>query len=480
MVNFDDLSLQPRIEEGRTPAEVVYTGGGNTALLFASRPQAEKFTREWSLHVIREAPGLGITAAHRDFDWENERMEAVWEDLLSNILPARKEGCTFPQPQSGLGVTAQCVYTSAPAVEEWDNSLISAEVLAKLDITDQATQRLKQLFHTEYNLPVDFEDFGHDKGRFSYLAVVHADGNGMGKRIQAFTREAGRKGPREWINGMRAFSTSVNGQGMQAMQAAHRLMENAVSTKDGKNTIVGEETDLSITLYKDFLPFRPIVFGGDDVTFVCNGRLGLSLAAEFLRGFQNGTLADGSPVQACAGVAIVHSHYPFAQAYALAEDLCRAGKKALRKDRSNDLTQQASMINWYFGTTGFLGDWDDIHRREYSVNEGDLDMRPLFIKSPSNHPEEWRSWANFQALVKAFRTDANWKDRRNKVKDLLEALRLGKNATVKFTNLFGRLPLPDGLSVDDSIAKDGWNGKRCVYFDAIEAADFFMPLEEKS
>jgi hypothetical protein len=39
---------------------------------------------------------------------------------------------------------------------------------------------------------------------------------------------------------------------------------------------------VKLTLENDkyLLPFRPIVFGGDDVTFICDGRLGLSLATQ--------------------------------------------------------------------------------------------------------------------------------------------------------------------------------------------------------
>ena len=88
-----------------------------------------------------------------------------------------------------------------------------------------------------------------------------------------------------------------------------------------------------------FFPVRPLIFGGDDLTLVCDGRLGLALAAVYLKAFHTHTTSEFSrldfpdrdkkisdelkkPAYACAGVAIVKTHYPFARAYKLSSALC--------------------------------------------------------------------------------------------------------------------------------------------------------------
>ena len=38
--------------------------------------------------------------------------------------------------------------------------------------------------------------------------------------------------------------------------------------------------------WRPIFPLRPIVFGGDDLTFVCHGRIGLALAARYLQYFE--------------------------------------------------------------------------------------------------------------------------------------------------------------------------------------------------
>ena len=73
------------------------------------------------------------------------------------------------------------------------------------------------------------------------------------------------------------------------------------------------------------------MYGGDDLTFVCDGRLGLDLAAFYLKEFSRGTIkvcGEDKSVDACAGVAIVPTKFPFASAYHFAEELCGLGQIA--------------------------------------------------------------------------------------------------------------------------------------------------------
>lgn len=58
------------------------------------------------------------------------------------------------------------------------------------------------------------------------------------------------------------------------------------------------------------LPIRPIILGGDDITFVCPGRVGLQYAARLM------DLLSEDPADrftCCAGVAIVPAKYPFSE-----------------------------------------------------------------------------------------------------------------------------------------------------------------------
>ncbi|NJP11256.1 MAG: hypothetical protein HC866_18740 [Leptolyngbyaceae cyanobacterium RU_5_1] len=155
-----------------------------------------------------------------------------------------------------------------------------------------------------------------------------------------------------------------------------------------------------------FLPFRPIVFGGDDVTFVCDGRLGVSLAIEYLNQFetcakdpQTGLLdwdvtANKFVVKgatAAAGVAIVKTHYPFARAYGLAEDLCDDAKKLRTHFRDKLEDWEGSTLDWHYALSGLFGGIDDIRDREYTVPAGSLTLRPVALSDDA--PDVRRTWS---------------------------------------------------------------------------------------
>src|SRR5690606_12765449 len=124
------------------------------------------------------------------------------------------------------------------------------------------------------------------------IAVVHADGDGMGERF----RQAGKGLPnRKYIEGVRDFSEKVRKVAQSALQDTVKTLtdklrqfgddkiEHRSAFGDLLAEVVLAEVEEDSGIY--YLPFRPIVFGGDDVTFVCDGRLGLSLALEFMHQF---------------------------------------------------------------------------------------------------------------------------------------------------------------------------------------------------
>ena len=79
-------------------------------------------------------------------------------------------------------------------------------------------------------------------------------------------------------------------------------------------------------------PVRPVVMGGDDLTVIMRGDLGLYFASKYMKYFSEvASQHQGyENITASVGVAIVHDGYPFSVAVRLAEDLCRYAKNKLR------------------------------------------------------------------------------------------------------------------------------------------------------
>lgn len=477
-----DIALaQQLVLDNTLNAEVIYSGGGNALVLFDNVDDLpKKFARALSTKALRDAPGLQLVLKHISFDPANHKLSESHQRLIRK-LAERKLARKPSVPLLGLGVTAECVFTGKPAVE-WnkDEPPISAEVVAKLAVKDDGIKRLNAYFSQvdlkDYNFVYDFDHFG-TKGESTYLAVIHADGNSMGDRIKAIGKEHPPND--EYVRRLRSFSDSVKAASSQALQATMKMVvENIViDPKDGSRKIGDRVPIPFIKGKKDSepswrLPFRPIVFGGDDVTFVCEGRLGLAIATKYLQEFSQRKLADGDNAHARAGVAVVKSHFPFSRAYELADDLCDSAK-AYIKEWEKKKPHGVTALDWHFAVTGLVRPLKEIREREYQAKEGDLCLRPLRLSDPN---EDWRSWENFWQIMQVFLDKEKWYGHKNKLKSLRLALRDGKSEVKQFLQACDD-ELPDILQ-QPNMKSEGWQSRRCGYFDAIEALDFYVPIEK--
>lgn len=483
----DPHSIQPNnrldqtqhIEDGTLTAEVLYVGGGNTLILFKDLTRAKAFVTKLSKRLIEEAPGLNLAATHISIDWDQDNL---FDKVNAAMLQLKEYKLNNPPvlPLMGLGVTAACRSTGLVAnTTNTSNSKdkeiypISNATAAKLAISEQATERLRKIFpdsvwRAKYEIPRDFDDFGRSKHEMSYIAIVHADGNEMGKFFQKIGQKA--KSPREYITLMRKASNNVEIASTEALRTTIMALCNAIvyDESTGKDTING-----TVTLTDNYLPIRPLVFGGDDVTFVCDGRLGLTLAALYLKAFEEETqklqLDDKKGLHACAGISVVKTHYPFSRAYQLSESLAKEAKKYVHDSHKDGF----SALDWHFATGGLIGNLTEIRQREYKVQELSLMLRPMALNAIG---DTWRTWDSFSRTVEDFQLKAQ--SSRNKIMKLREILRQGPEATEKYLELTGvKLPVIDEGICD--IKESGWYDNTCMYFDAIEAMDFYVPLTKK-
>lgn len=455
------------IEKDSLTSELVYAGGGNTIILFRSPETARKFTRRLTRRALTEAPGLQLVVCHSEFDWDNEALSQVIKTTLEQVSQKKRNPTVFA-PLLGLGVTADCQYTGLPAVgKNKDDQRISAEVQAKEVAFEAAHDALtRSLPLNGYEIPKDFDDLGRTRGESSYIGVIHTDGNGMGKRVVAIADWHRRpRDNRSYIQAIRAFSESVKRAAQDALVATYCQL---IQSIDPEGKIGGV-----VPVRDRKLPLRPIVLGGDDVTFVCDGRLALTLTEFYLRQVTAKPLSDDKPLSARAGIAVVKSHFPFARAYALAEELTHSAKAYLKEREAPPFNEQdLSAMDWHFAVSGVVLDLQQIRAREYTVPSGQLMMRPIRL-DPSNN--DWRSWVTFTTIINDFRSE-KWIERRNKIVALRDALREGGEAVQQYLQTYALPDLP-AIPGESNSARTGWVGNRCTCYDAIEALEFFVPLE---
>lgn len=502
-IQYDGRNLQDGLN-----TEIVYAGGGNAMLLFHHMDDAINFVKALTLKLLKEAPGLKLIAAHKAYDHDSEVL-ADAHHVLRGKLAHRKRDHIISAPLLGQSVTAECTYTGLPAIGYDDEAAtvgqnafekvqefpgvyqhrpISAEVAAKIKAEREGKKRLDQVLpqvknEMGFDFIYDFSELG-DPDESSYIAVVHADGNQMGKRFEAIrSKHSTANQNDDYIAALTEFSLAVRRRAKRALSKTVDYLYAGSDTgeKDGRfGGIVRTPTNRQ---GKPVLPFRPIVFGGDDITFVCDGRLGLDLAAYYLNQFceegHTGEALEGGRVYARAGVAVVKTHYPFSRAYDLAEALAAQAKKAIQvldpQEKPED--SRATVMDWHFATTGMMYEIKEIRKREYRSNNGrSMLMRPVTLEENATI---WRTWQNFSEIADNFQNDKKWKGMRNKVLALRDALRQGETAVQLFIathDQVNALPSIDGLK---EMEKLGWQDNQCGYFDAIEAIDFFVSLDRK-
>lgn len=509
---FDDRA----IEKDNLQAELIYTGGGNAILLFDTLERAKRFTAELTRRVMIRAPGLQVAVNHTPFTWElkaidSKNSQAIGgkNGVLDNALRQMKERKrSIPPTYSvlGLGVTSRCVFSGLPAVG-YDKEQRPVSVVAnakekqefdldkhgQIKVNTSHGRLINSLEFRGFVPARNFEKLGVSPDESSLIAIVHADGNSMGKRIEAIrNRHPTPADNRNYLNELRNFSASVKKASIVALQATVDLIIANLHFNEEKKIYyipaeIGKDSlEGAIRLAYDdeinrhVLPFRPIVLGGDDTTFVCEGRLGLFLAHYYLQQFSAQTLADGQAAHCRAGVALVPLHFPFARAYEIAEQLCQSARKSIKKWQEKD--PGVSAIDWHFAVGGMVRELGEVRRLEYTSNEGiysddrvgDLLMRPLRLDSTD---KEWRSWPVFINTVRAFKGSETWRNRHNKVKALQEALRKGEKAVTQFRRVFSVDALPFLHTDYASMPNQGWQGIECGYFDAIEAMDRLIELD---
>lgn len=503
--------LELELTKDSLDAELIYAGGGNTFILFKDRDTAFEFTKIYTKYLLKNAPGLSVIVAHSDeFNLEGNISKKHGEVLAR--INDKKADRKLSSPLLGMAVTSKCISTGGVASfdpveanntkelslrDKYGYNYVSAETFAKLKYFEKANQRLQkelcsnssfQDLMKDLEIPYDFDHLGRTEGEDSYIAVVHTDGNGMGKRIKDVADKA--KTDREWIEEMRSFSKKIHDANISALKATlSHLLSNIKEDKKDKNKIVdgghGECFELKrISNSNNFyLPLRPLVFGGDDATFVCDGRIGLALAAYYLETVEKEILSDKKGLYSRAGVAIVKSHHPFARAYALAEDLAKSAKSRINEvneHKNDDNKIMLSAIDWHLAMTGLAGNIEEIREREYKTKQGNsLNMRPLSLSTNTRDTESWKSYQSFKNVVKSF-LQPEWREKRNKVKALRDALRNGEDAVKNFISLYRvESQRPEVKNHKNQIVgENGWEQDICLWFDAIEMLDLFYPLEQ--
>lgn len=445
--DFDIELWKKSLENVNQECEIGYIGGGNTLIFFNDEINAKAFIKQFSKDCLLYYPSLRIAIGVKDkFDISDYKNE--FQKLLQNLKERKAKYIPIVSiPKHGI--TADCPWSNdtAEVFEEKSHSYISHSSKSKIEAAKEAQvnqEKIYKCLNGKYILTDEVDNLGQNI-EASYIAVVHIDGNGMG-RIFSNIKE---------LKELRIKSNAVSSKANAAMSSLIELLISQIES--------GNIGDLKLKKIegKIILPIRPILVGGDDVTFICEGRLGLYLAEKFIEFFYDKTerekenniqekLMDG----ACAGVAIVKSHFPFYKAVKLAEDLCSEAKKISR-------SSGGSSISYYYSATTFSGNLDELRQKTHEAQSGNMYFGPykLFVENDVHSIE------NFKNGIKHFKKQ--WP--KNKVMQLREIIADSESAQ----KLFEKEITEIGLKFPSNKTSI-WTTRQTAYFDQIEMMDFYL------
>ena len=335
--------------------EYLSQAAGGVRMLFSDKERACEVARIFPLLCDPYSPGLQILQA----------VLPVGPTLMGTIEAgesslAKQRNLATPILPPAATVSRRSPRTASAAVERVSqrgggDDLVDEETLRKIKEGGDAARSLiarvaPDGFRKTGEWPFDFDEIA---GHSGYLAIIHADANGLGN-VLAGVRAAlsGEQDLEKACAAYRAFSRAVQ----ESTETAAR---------EAFDTVIGIEGGQGRRF-----PLRPVVCAGDDLTVVIRADLAIPYTRRFLEAFERESKARLSPLgigcesgmTACAGVAFVKKHYPYWRAYELCESLCRYAKK--------EVSRSASALAFWRLTTSLGTDYENTVLRKELAGDG--------------------------------------------------------------------------------------------------------------
>jgi hypothetical protein len=347
-------------------ADNVYlSAAGNLRLAAETENEIKELVLKFTKKAQEMAPGITLSQAVVVFDGELKKEDM---DKLEEKLKIQRNKANRPS-EIGLAASLRSRRTGKPASGADKYGLADKGTLEKSRCADGSTRGLIKCLGENIQVkdfPFDFEDIGS-----SWLAVIHADGNALGKIIQSLGKHEGQS---ELKSTYKYFSEAIDKSTKSAAQKAF-------------NEIVKKEKT------NGKYPLRPIILGGDDLTVICRADIAIPFTVAYLKAFTEETKNNLSSLKgdfcktgltACAGISFIKKSYPFHYAYQLAETLCKEAKKKSER--------KCSAIAFHKVMSSFVEDYKTIVDRELTAKASGVtfDFGPYAIADNPNMPNIYK------------------------------------------------------------------------------------------
>lgn len=483
----------------KVKAEIIYIGGGNAVVAFRNGNKLNEVTKQLSMMVFEKTYSLKIAVAEIDTEFKDFSYDI--KKLYKKLNEEGKPSMSASVPCLNLSITSHDDETGDPITEAY----ISTEKKLKLKSAEEERIKLERGTgisivdyiedHKKFIVPYEVDYMISKKYDNSFVGVVHIDGNNMGSNIQEIIRS--KNNYNEAVNSIRIISKEIRKIYEDSfVQTAHEMEHKLLNNK----FLEDNNIELQAEGNKFYHLMRPIILGGDDITYICNAKLAIQSAVNFIKKINiNKFPYSDKKMSACAGIALVKNHFPFSVSYELSEQLCSSAKQKAKYMASlDDSKEVGSYIDFHIVNSGIDDTLSNIRAKNYNLpgekikeeesdghcfNKYSLLCRPWLIsdldieeyKSMPLSDRKQYDWNNFLITLNELKTSANGK--------VWPRSRLRKLMNVSTE---GRLSLKEYLLECESrgyilqrFTSNEMNQKSDMdlfapYFDVIEMLDYFV------
>ncbi len=399
-------------------SSVIISAAGNIKYL-ASEDDCRKIVKELPKKIQSLAPNVTIVQAVVEYNENSDKLKKII-DVAEEKLKAQRNKQSLSYSFNFMGVETER-RTGEPALydekvaeiknKEEYNEKLQSESSQKKRNAQSNESLLKEVVGKEENITnrlcLNFEEIG-SKDNDQWMAVIHADGNGLGNLIQNMFNdfESLQLSEGETLadqnnkvkESFKAFSEAIDKATKDAVKKAYETIKDKISDTEK-------------------IPLRPILIGGDDVTIVMRADLAYDFTTKFLEKFEETSEKEmkclydkykinafKNGLSACAGIAYIKAKYPIYYGLHLAEDLCKESKKMVKKDKPEFIP---SAFAFYKVQESFIDNWETVKERTLKIKESNIDFffGPYFIKKENTQNDN-----HIEYLTKKLNVLKNWEN----------------------------------------------------------------------
>jgi len=373
---------------------LILSAAGNIKYEFDTKEECQIFVRRFPKAVMIQAPGIHVSQAVERLDDPNQYGKAL-QNLEDKLRVQRNKMSYVLGDYTPFKIGETARRTGGLGFQYHKDEVLDLGQQKKRKQAESGESKLSEILtgKKSYQLPRDNTDLAIEWGNFTsknnWLAIIHADGNGLGEVILSIYDKI--KGPK-LKEVIREFSKTLDIATKSAVKEAYsQIFEKEAKTE----------------FYEP--PIRPILIGGDDITLILKGDAAIPFVQIFLDKFeqitqklfaeleitlqiQSENLELSKGLTACAGVCFVKPNFPFHYGVHLSDSLTTESKKHSKANKIEG--KIPSSVLFHKVQSSYVDDYSSI--ADQTLNHGHIrfDNGPYFTNSIEGFStlEELQSW----------------------------------------------------------------------------------------